>query len=205
MSKYVVHALIEKSKVVAVIRGRDAEEAVQLSKAAVDGGIHVIELTYTTPQIQKVFEELQQTDALLGAGSVLDAETARHAILAGAKFVVSPHFNAETARICNRYGIPYFPGCMTIREMVEALEAGCDVLKLFPANNFTPSFISSVNGPLPQVSIMPTGGINLDNINEWLAAGAVAVGIGSDLNKAFKSGGYDVVVELARQYMNKIS
>lgn len=205
MSKYVVHAQIEKSKVVAVIRGRDAEEAIQLSKAAVDGGIRVIELTYTTPQIQQVFEELQHVDALLGAGSVLDAETARHAILAGAKFVVSPHFNRDTARICNRYGIPYFPGCMTIREMVEALESGCDVLKLFPANNFKPSFIGSVKGPLPHVNIMPTGGINLDNINDWLAAGAVAVGIGSDLNKALKSGGYDAVVELAQQYMKKIS
>ncbi len=205
MSKYAVHAQLEQSKVVAVIRGRDAEEAIQLSKAAVDGGIRVIELTYTTPGIQKVFEELASVDALLGAGSVFDAETARHAILAGAKFIVSSHFNNDTARICNRYGIPYYPGCMTIREMVEALETGCDVLKLFPANNFSPSFISSVNGPLPHVRIMPTGGINLDNINDWLAAGAVAVGIGSDLNKAFKSGGYDAVVELARQYMNKIS
>ena len=176
-----------------------------MSKAAAEGGIRAIELTYTTPQVQKVFEELQHEDILLGAGTVLDPETARHAILAGAKFVVSPHFNEDVARICNRYGIPYFPGCMTIREMVKALESGCDVLKLFPANDFDPSFIKSVNGPLPQVKIMPTGGINLDNMNDWLAAGAVAVGIGSDLNKAYKSGGYEAVVELSKEYINKIA
>lgn len=205
MSKFETHAQIAASKVVAVIRGSDAEEAIQLSKAAAEGGIRAIELTYTTPNVQKVFEELQHEDMILGAGTVLDPETARHAILAGAKFVVSPHFNKDVARICNRYGIPYFPGCMTIREMVEALESGCDVLKLFPANGFEPSFIKSVNGPLPQVKIMPTGGINLDNMNDWLAAGAVAVGIGSDLNKAYKTGGYEAVVELSKQYINKIA
>jgi len=205
MTKFETHAQIAAAKVVAVIRGSNAEEAILLSKAAAEGGIRAIELTYTTPNVQNVFEELQHEDMLLGAGTVLDPETARHAILAGAKFVVSPHFNKDVARICNRYGIPYFPGCMTIREMVEALESGCDVLKLFPANGFEPSFIKSVNGPLPQVKIMPTGGINLDNINDWLAAGAVAVGIGSDLNKAYKTGGYEAVMELSQQYINKIA
>jgi 2-dehydro-3-deoxyphosphogluconate aldolase/(4S)-4-hydroxy-2-oxoglutarate aldolase len=198
----IIHQLME-TKVVAVIRGRNGEEAAQLSKAAMDGGIRAIELTYTTPQIEDAFKELQNTDALLGAGSVLDSETARHAILAGAKFIVSPHFIEGVATLCNRYGIPYMPGCMTIREMTMALEAGCDVLKLFPANHFDPSFIKSVNGPLPNVRIMPTGGINLDNMKEWLNAGAVATGIGSDLNKAYQSGGYDAVVELSRKYMQK--
>jgi 2-dehydro-3-deoxyphosphogluconate aldolase / (4S)-4-hydroxy-2-oxoglutarate aldolase len=200
MSKFEIHAELAASKVVAVIRGGDAEEAIQLSKAAAEGGIRAIEVTYTTPQVQSVFEALRDENLLLGAGTVLDAETARHAILSGAKFVVSPHFNSEVARLCNRYGIPYLPGCMTIREMVEALEWGCDVLKLFPANGFEPSFIKSVNGPLPQVKIMPTGGINLSNMNEWLNAGAVAVGIGSDLNKAYKTGGYKAVVELCKEY-----
>jgi len=204
MLKYSVLAKIAETKVVAVIRGNNAEEAVILSKAAIEGGIQAIELTYTTPQVQKVFEDLQDEEALLGAGSVLDPETARHAILAGAKFIVSPHFNEEVATVCNRYSIPYMPGCMTIREMVKALESGCDVLKLFPANNFEPSFINSVKGPLPHVQIMPTGGINQDNMNDWLAAGAVAVGIGSDLNKAYKSGGYEAVVEVSKQYMSKI-
>ncbi|MFB5285019.1 bifunctional 2-keto-4-hydroxyglutarate aldolase/2-keto-3-deoxy-6-phosphogluconate aldolase [Peribacillus sp. Hz7] len=203
MDKHSIIYQITEAKVVAVIRGQDAEEAIQLSKAAVEGGIRAIELTYTTPQIEDVFKELQNTDALLGAGSVLDSETARHAILAGARFIVSPYFAEDVALLCNRYGIPYMPGCMTIREMAMALEAGCDVLKLFPANHFEPSFIKSVNGPLPNVRIMPTGGINLDNMKEWLHAGAVATGIGSDLNKAYQSGGYEAVVELSKKYMQK--
>ncbi|WP_025845636.1 bifunctional 2-keto-4-hydroxyglutarate aldolase/2-keto-3-deoxy-6-phosphogluconate aldolase [Brevibacillus agri] len=203
MDKYAVIQQIMKTKVVAVIRGQTGEEAVQLSKAAIEGGIRAIELTYTTPAIADVFRELQHTDALLGAGSVMDSETARHAILAGAKFVVSSHFIESVAELCNRYGVPYMPGCMTIREMALALEAGCDVLKLFPANHFAPSVIKSVNGPLPNARIMPTGGINLDNVQEWLKAGAVAAGIGNDLNKAFQSGGYEAVVELSKQYMQK--
>lgn len=201
MGKHSTLTQLTESKVVAVIRGESAEVAVQLTKAAVDGGIRAIELTYTTPQVHQAFDELQNVDALLGAGTVLDAETARHAILHGAKFVVSPHFSEEVATVCNRYGIPYLPGCMTIREMVKALEAGCDILKLFPASNFSPSFIKSVKGPLPHVQIMPTGGINAGNMKEWIDAGAVAVGVGSDLNKAYKSGGYDAVVEASKKYI----
>jgi 2-dehydro-3-deoxyphosphogluconate aldolase/(4S)-4-hydroxy-2-oxoglutarate aldolase len=201
MDKHSIIQQLTETKVVAVIRGRNGEEAGQLSKAAVEGGIQAIELTYTTPQIEEAFKELQNTEVLLGAGSVMDSETARHAILAGAKFIVSSHFIEGVAALCNRYGIPYMPGCMTIREMAMALEAGCDVLKLFPASQFDPSFIKSVNGPLPNVRIMPTGGINLDNMKEWLDAGAVAAGIGSDLNKAYQNGGYEAVVELSRKYI----
>lgn len=203
MLKHEVLANLTKTKVVAVIRGTSAEEAIELSKAAIQGGIPAIELTYTTPQVQNVFEALKEEDVLLGAGSVLDPETARHAILAGAKFIVSPHFNEDIAPVCNRYGVPYLPGCMTIREMVKALESGSDIIKLFPANNFEPSFIKSVNGPLPHVRIMPTGGINLNNIQDWISAGAVAVGIGSDLNKAYAAGGFEAAVELSNQYMEK--
>ncbi|MFC0274554.1 bifunctional 2-keto-4-hydroxyglutarate aldolase/2-keto-3-deoxy-6-phosphogluconate aldolase [Metabacillus herbersteinensis] len=194
---------LAETKVVAVIRGRSAVEAVELSKAAIEAGIRAIELTYTTPEVQKVFESLKDEDVLLGAGSVLDSETARHAILAGAKFIVSPHFNEEIARLCNRYSLPYLPGCTTISEMIKALEGGSDIIKLFPANSFEPSFIKSVNGPLPNVRIMPTGGINLDNLQDWLKAGAVAVGIGSDLNKAYATGGYEAAVELGRKYIQK--
>lgn len=204
MTKYSTLAQVIESKVVAVIRGNSAEEAVQLTKAAVEGGIRIIELTYTTPQVQQAFEELREIDAVLGAGTVLDAETARHAILCGAKFVVSPQFSGEVATVCNRYAVPYLPGCMTIREMVKALESGCDILKLFPANNFDPSFINSVKGPLPHVQIMPTGGINTSNMKEWLEAGAVAVGVGSDLNKAYKVGGYAAVVEASKKYTDAI-
>ncbi len=202
-NKYTVLQKLTESKVVAVIRGENAEEAIQLSKAAVEGGIQAIEITYTTPNATDVFHALEQSNALLGAGSVLDPETARHALLAGAQFIVSPHFNKEISILCNRYSVPYLPGCMTINEMVKALEAGCDVLKLFPANNFEPSFIRSINGPLPNVQIMPTGGIHLGNMKEWIQAGAVAVGIGSDLNKAYRKGGYEAVVTLSQTYMQK--
>ncbi|AOH55172.1 bifunctional 2-keto-4-hydroxyglutarate aldolase/2-keto-3-deoxy-6-phosphogluconate aldolase [Peribacillus muralis] len=205
MDKHSIIKQITEMKVVAVIRGQHAEEAAKLSKAAIEGGIRAIELTYTTPQVEEVFKQLVNTDALIGAGSVLDSETARHAILSGAQFIVSPYFVEGVAKLCNRYGIPYMPGCMTIREMATALEAGCDILKLFPANTIDPSFIKSVNGPLPNVRLMPTGGINLDNMKDWLRAGAVATGIGSDLNKAFKSGGYEAAVELSKKYMQKIA
>lgn len=195
-------AAIKSSKVVAVIRGNSAEEAIALSNGAIEGGIHLIELTYTTPNTQQVLEAFRNSDAVVGAGTVLDAETARHAILNGAKFVVGPQFSKEVAKVCNRYAIPYFPGCMTIQEMVSALEYGCDVIKLFPANNFKPSFIKSIKGPLPHVQIMPTGGINTDNIGEWLDAGAIAVGIGSDLNKAYATGEHAAVVEASRKYVD---
>ncbi|WP_374989029.1 bifunctional 2-keto-4-hydroxyglutarate aldolase/2-keto-3-deoxy-6-phosphogluconate aldolase [Priestia megaterium] len=205
MNKYSTINALTSTKVVAVIRGKDASEATELSKAAVEGGIKAIELTYTTPQIEDTFRSLKGLDVLLGAGSVLDSETARHAILNGAKFIVSSHFVEDVAKLCNRYGIPYIPGCMSIREMASALELGCDSLKLFPAGHFDPSFIKAVNGPLPNVKIMPTGGINLDNMEEWINAGAVAIGIGSDLNKAYQNRGYEAVVKLSEKYIEKCS
>ncbi|RDZ12329.1 bifunctional 2-keto-4-hydroxyglutarate aldolase/2-keto-3-deoxy-6-phosphogluconate aldolase [Priestia megaterium] len=203
MNKYSTINALTSTKMVAVIRGKDASEATELSKAAVEGGIKAIELTYTTPQIEDTFRALKGLDVLLGAGSVLDSETARHAILNGAKFIVSSHFVEDVAKLCNRYGIPYMPGCMSMREMASALELGCDILKLFPAGHFDPSFIKAVNGPLPNVKIMPTGGISLNNIEEWLNAGAVAIGIGSDLNKAYQNGGYEAVVQLSEKYIEK--
>ncbi|EMR06637.1 2-dehydro-3-deoxy-6-phosphogalactonate aldolase [Bhargavaea cecembensis DSE10] len=199
--KMKVYEELLDTKVVAVIRGKNAEEATAISEAALEGGMRAIEVTYTTPGAGQVIERLSGTDALVGAGTVLDAETARHALLAGAAFIVSPHFDPEVARLCNRYSTPYLPGCMTIKEMVLASEAGCDILKLFPANGFEPSFIRSVQGPLPNVRIMPTGGINKENMNSWLEAGAVAVGVGSDLTKTYRASGREAVVESARNYM----
>ena len=203
--KIEVYQKLLDSKIVAVIRGKDAEEAVEVAKAAVEGGLHAIEITYTTPDVAEVFKELRTADVLVGAGTVLDAETARHALLHGAKFVVSPHFDAEIAKLCNRYSVPYLPGCMTVKEMIQANEYGCDIIKLFPANGFEPSFIGSVNGPLPHVRIMPTGGININNMNSWLDAGAVAVGIGSDLTKAYRTSGADAVSKLVKDYLQRLS
>lgn len=204
MKKYEVIQQLKQQRIVAVIRGNDVQQTTELIEGAVQGGIRFIELTYTTPFVQDVFEQIHSLDAVIGAGTVLDTETARHAILCGAKFIVSPCFDAEIAKLCNRYGIPYLPGCMTLNEIVTALEYGCDIVKLFPANNFSPSFIRAVNGPLPHVEIMPTGGIDANNMQDWLAAGAVAVGIGSDLSKAYAAGGIDAVVAASQNYCNKL-
>lgn len=204
MKKYEVIHQLKEHKIVAVIRGNSVNEATDIIQGAVQGGIRLIELTYTTPFVQDVFQEIRSLDAVIGAGTVLDSETARHAILFGAKFIVSPSFNADIAKLCNRYGVPYLPGCMTLNEIITALEAGCDIVKLFPANHFSPDFIRTVNGPLPHVEIMPTGGINANNVQEWFEAGAVAVGIGSDLTKAYAKGGLNAVVAASQEYCGKL-
>lgn len=195
---------LSDAKIVSVIRGKDAEEATRISKASIQGGFKAIEVTYTTPKVENVLEKLRDKDVLVGAGTVLDAETARHALLHGARFIVSPHFNKEISEICHRYSVPYLPGCLTVSEIVQALEHGCDVVKLFPANHLTPSFLKAVNGPLPHVRMMPTGGINLNNFVEWLDMGALAVGIGSDLTHAYRENGEVAVVEKSKQYMEKL-
>ena len=205
MLKHEVLHQLTQSKLEAVIRGETAEEAIILSEAAIEGGIQAIELTYTTPFVEEAFKALKNSEALIGAGTVLDVETARHAILVGAQFIVSPSYTASIATLCNRYNVPYLPGCMTLKEMVAATEGGCDILKLFPASQFEPAFIKSVKGPLPNVRIMPTGGINEQNVQQWLNAGAVAAGIGSDLNKAYKAEGYVGAVAKARQYIEAIA
>ena len=144
-----------------------------ISEACVKGGIQGIEVTFTVQSADEVIKELVSVyktneKVVIGAGTVLDATTARIAILAGAQFIVSPAFDEETAKLCNLYQIPYMPGCMTITEMKTALEAGVDIVKLFPGNAFGPGFIKAVKAPLPQVNIMPTGGVSLDNVEEWI-------------------------------------
>ena len=204
MSQTEIIKKINELKTVAVIRGDSAEEALAISKSAIEGGIKIIELTYTTSNVEDIFKELDIPDAIIGAGTVLDVQTARNAILKGAKFIVSPHFDEEIARLCNRYSILYMPGCMTIKEIVNALEFGCSIIKLFPANNFEPNMIRSIKGPLPNVEIMPTGGINLNNIHAWIDAGAFAIGIGSDLTKAYRQNGGKGVIELAQKYQEAV-
>ncbi|KPL58351.1 bifunctional 4-hydroxy-2-oxoglutarate aldolase/2-dehydro-3-deoxy-phosphogluconate aldolase [Rossellomorea vietnamensis] len=193
-----------ESGVVAVVRAENKSDAERISSACIQGGISAIEVTFTVPGAEEVIRSLKETfrpeELILGAGSVLDSETARIAILAGAEYIVSPCFDRETAKLCNRYGVPYMPGCMTITEMKTAMEYGADVVKLFPGNTYTPSIIKSIKGPLPQVSVMPTGGVNLQNATEWINNGAVAIGIGSDLTKPASLGNYDEVTKLAKQY-----
>ncbi len=182
------------------------EEALKQVKRSLQG-ITGIELTFTVPQAADVIAELVATfkdnqEVVVGAGTVLDAVTARLAIMAGAQYVVSPTFDQETAELCNLYQIPYLPGCMTISEMKDALKAGADIIKLFPVV-YGPSIISAFKAPLPQLNIMPTGGVSLDNMQEWFAAGVVAVGVGNLLAPA-ASGDFDKVTEVAKQYAAKL-
>ncbi|WP_251551571.1 bifunctional 4-hydroxy-2-oxoglutarate aldolase/2-dehydro-3-deoxy-phosphogluconate aldolase [Neobacillus muris] len=195
--------------VVAVVRADSKEEAINISEACVKGGIYGIEVTFTVKDADVVIKELTSfyetnQDVVIGAGTVLDAQTARIAILAGAQYIVSPSFDAETAKLCNLYQIPYMPGCMTITEMKHALEAGVDIVKLFPGSAFGPDFVKAVKAPLPQVNIMPTGGVSLENADQWIKNGCVAVGVGGNLVAPAKTGDFDKVTEMARLYVEKV-
>ena len=185
-TKEQVLQMIQDSGMVAVVRGETKEKARAIVESCIEGGIKAIELTFTVPFAHRVIEDLamQYGDKiLLGAGTVLDPETARIAIVSGAKFVVAPHFNPDTTKLCNRYRIANMAGILTVREAVEAMEAGVDILKLFPGDLFGPAFIKDIRGPLPYAKIMPTGGVDISNAGDWIRAGAVAVGAGSSLMK----------------------
>ncbi|WP_096437270.1 bifunctional 2-keto-4-hydroxyglutarate aldolase/2-keto-3-deoxy-6-phosphogluconate aldolase [Alteribacter populi] len=197
---------ITEKKVTAVVRGDTFEEAETIARHCIEGGVKSIEVTFTTPDAPTLIKKLRDhgEEIIVGAGSVLDSETARIAMVSGAEYIVSPCFDKETAITCNRYHIPYIPGCMTVKEIKEATESGVALIKLFPGNHFSPSMIKAIKGPLPTVEVMPTGGVNLGNVNEWLEAGAVAVGVGSDWNKALSSNGEAGVLETAKRYVGKV-
>lgn len=199
---------LEKTGVVAVIRANSKEEALKSSHAAVKGGLTGIELTFTVPQAEDVIRELatyykNQPEVVVGAGTVLDGATARLAIMSGAEYVVSPWFDKETAEVCNLYQIPYLPGCMTITEIKEAMKSGVDIVKLFPGGAFGPSIVSAFKAPLPQINIMPTGGVSLDNMAGWFEAGVITVGVGGNLLAPAEKGDFEGVTEVAKQYAAK--
>jgi 2-dehydro-3-deoxyphosphogluconate aldolase/(4S)-4-hydroxy-2-oxoglutarate aldolase len=193
---------------VAVVRAETAEQALRIAEAVQAGGCPAIEVTFTVPGAHRVIEALAErykpSELILGAGTVLDPETARIAILSGATYVVSPALNLDTVRLCNRYQVPVMPGAMTIREVIEAMEAGADVVKLFPGEAFGPAIIRAIKGPLPQAPLMPTGGVDLNNVGEWIKAGAVAVGVGSNLTAGAKTGNYEAITRAAREFIEKI-
>lgn len=206
MSKSQIMSQIKANKLVLVVRGDSLEEAIKSSNAAIKGGIKTIEVTYTNRFASDAISELvtqydKSEDVVIGAGTVLDPETARIAILAGAQFIVSPNFNPETSLLCNRYGVPYIPGCMTISEVVSAMETGVEMVKLFPGSTVGMSFIKAIKSPLPQVEVMVTGGVNLNNVTEWFEAGAEILGIGGDFSEAIKNNRFDLVTEKSRNYI----
>src|SRR5699024_6543116 len=188
MQRYDVLQQMTQSKLAVVIRGETMETAEKTADACVQGGVRTLEVTFTVPHADQLMERLaaKYADALVGAGTVLDSETARIAILSGAQFIVSPTFDICTVKLCNRYSVPYLPGCMMVNEMMQAMEYGVSIVKLFPGQLFEPSFIKNLQGPLPTVQIMPTGGINLDNVQSWLQAGAIFVGVGGEITAPAK-------------------
>lgn len=202
-----IHQIVENG-VVAVIRAESKEQGMKIIDAVKKGGIKALEITMTVPGALDIIKELSEIykdeDVIIGAGTVLDPETARVCILAGAKYIVSPCLNLETIKLCNRYRIPVMPGVMTVTEAVTALEAGAEIIKVFPGNAYGSSIIKAFKGPIPQGNFMPTGGVNLENTAEWIKAGAVAIGTGGDLTKGAKTGDYDLVTETAKKFLKAV-
>ena len=207
-AKLHVLSRITESGLVAIVRTDDSSQASRIVEACADGGAAAIEITFTVPGAAAIIEELAKRypgkQIVLGAGTVLDPETARIAILAGAQFVVSPSLNVGTARLCNRYQIPYLPGAGTIREIVEAMESGAEIIKVFPGETLGPAFVKAARAPLPQASLMPTGGVHIDNAAEWIQAGSVALGVGGNLTAGAKTGDFKSITDLTRRFVSVI-
>ncbi|MCK8816725.1 bifunctional 2-keto-4-hydroxyglutarate aldolase/2-keto-3-deoxy-6-phosphogluconate aldolase [Natroniella sulfidigena] len=201
---------ILESGVIAVIRGTEVDKMVKIVEALQEGGIKALEVTLNTPgaldMIKELAVKLEDTDVVVGAGTVLDGETARAAILAGAEFVFAPNLNYDVIEVCNRYGKIVIPGVMTPTEIVNAYQAGADLVKVFPAKVVGPGFIKSVKGPLDHIPMMPTGGVNLDNAADFIEAGSVALGVGGSLldQEAIDNEDYEVLTEKAKQFVQVV-
>ena len=212
MRKEQVLTRMKEDCLVAVVRAKNKEQGEKVIDAIVAGGINFIEITMTMDEgnpvefIQFMADKYRNNDkVVIGAGTVLDPETARAVILAGANYVVSPGLNVETIKLCNRYRIPMLPGVMSPTEAITALEAGCDIIKVFPGNVVGPGAISSFKGPLPQGDFMPSGGVDVDNVDKWIKAGACAVGTGSSLTKGAKTGDFAAVTAKAREFVEAVA
>ena len=191
--------------IVAVVRASESLQLVEVVKALADGGVTVAEITMTVPGALDVVRQARKElgdRVLLGAGTILDAETARAALLAGAEFLVSPTLNLDVIRMCRRYDKVVMPGAFTPTEILTAWEAGADIVKVFPADVVGPAFFKAIRGPLPQVRVMPTGGVDLKTATAFLQAGACCLGVGGQLvdPEAIKQKNFDKIRELARQY-----
>lgn len=207
------HADLERmldTGIVGILRGVPAEKTVEVAEALADGGVDVIEVTADTDgaldTIARLSAAFDRSEVLVGAGTVLDSETAGAALRAGAEFVVTPSFDAEVVRTCNRYGAVVAPGVMTPTEAVNAYEAGADVLKVFPASTLGPGHIGSLKGPLEHLPLLPTGGVSLDNVEAFVEAGADGVGVGSSLvdSDAVAAGDYEVLTDRAAAFREAI-
>ncbi|MCI5591752.1 MAG: bifunctional 2-keto-4-hydroxyglutarate aldolase/2-keto-3-deoxy-6-phosphogluconate aldolase [Oscillospiraceae bacterium] len=208
MDKEQILTKIQDCGIVAVVRAETTDEAQRIAEACLEGGVSAIELTFTVPHADKVIEFLANKyspeEMILGAGTVMDSQTARMAMLCGAQYIVSPYFDIETVKLCNRYRMAVMPGVMSVREAVMAMEAGADILKIFPADLFGPKIIKDIKGPLPYAKMMPTGGVTADNAGEWIKAGAVALGAGGSLTAGAKTGDYALITETAKRFVKNI-
>ncbi len=192
--------------IVAIIRATSGDQLVNVARALYEGGIDVIEVTFSVPNVLEILAAVRKDlgqKILLGAGTVLDPETCRAALLAGAEFIVSPSLNLDVIKLCKRYGKLVMPGAFTPTEIVTAWEAGADIVKLFPADCVGPNYLKALRGPLPQVRILPTGGVDLKTLPDFFKAGACAVGLGGQLveKAAVESGNMTRIRDLAAQYV----
>jgi 2-dehydro-3-deoxyphosphogluconate aldolase/(4S)-4-hydroxy-2-oxoglutarate aldolase len=199
-------ARVLESGIVAVVRAKSGELLADVAAALLAGGVQVMEITFTVPQAHRVIEQVAGRlggQVLLGAGTVLDPETARIALLSGAQFIVAPTVNLDVIRMCQRYDKLVMPGALTPTEVLSAWQAGADIVKVFPSDLTGPGYLKALHGPLPQVRLMPTGGVNLDTAADFLRAGACALGIGGSLveSKAVVAGDFARIESLARQFV----
>ncbi|KAF1305138.1 bifunctional 2-keto-4-hydroxyglutarate aldolase/2-keto-3-deoxy-6-phosphogluconate aldolase [Candidatus Enterococcus willemsii] len=187
MQKLNILKRISEEQIMAIVRVDTIERAEEIVQGCLAGQISCVEISYTNTNAGEIIQELKTRYAqklLVGAGTVLDGETARQAILKGAEFIIAPNFSEDVAKICNRYQIPYMPGCFSVSEVVEALSSGADMIKIFPGSSLIgPDMIKTIKTPLPWVPMLSSGGATPDNISEWLNAGVDCVGVGSLLTK----------------------
>ena len=203
-------AEVEKLGVVAIIRMPDPAAVRAVVDALAEGGVRALEVTMTVPRAIELIAEIAPTlpsDFLFGAGTLLDAETVRRAVGAGAQFIVSPVFRREVVEAAHSEGVPVMPGCLSPTEILDAWDMGADIIKVFPATSVGPGYIKDVRGPLPHVKLMPTGGVSIDNVGEWLRAGAVAVGVGSAVvdTKAIAAKQFNVIADNARRMVANVA
>ena len=209
MDKIDVIQKIKREKIISVIRSENQEEIEKIIDSIVAGGVHLIEITMTVPNAVGIIEGLvkkyKNTDVTIGAVTVLDAETAKLVINAGAEFVVSPIFDKDLMKMCNRYRVLMIPGIATPTEANVAMEHGADIVKLFPRNAYGPEIIKVFRGPFPYIQIIPTGNISLEDSDKWVKNGAIAIGVGGEIVNPAKKGDFDKTTEMARAFIEKVN
>lgn len=209
MDKIDVIQKIKREKIITVVRSENQEEIEKMIDSIVAGGVHLVEITMTVPNAVGIIEGLvkkyKNTDVTIGAGTVLDAETARLVINAGAEFIVSPIFDKDLMKMCNRYRVLMIPGIATPTEANIAMEHGADIVKLFPRNAYGPEIIKVFRGPFPYIQIIPTGNISLEDSDKWIKNGAIAIGVGGEIVNPAKNRQYDKTTEMAKAFIEKVN